>query len=149
MIERYSDHAANERTFLAWVRTAIAIMAFGFLVQKFDLFLRIATRSLDARSSSTGNQIVGNIAGLLLIGLGGVVMAFAAIRFRKTTRDIDAKEVRPGPGSGWILHSSRCSSYWEPSYSSIWSTRESVGSELGAAIEPELPASILIRIRRN
>jgi len=42
MIERYSDHAANERTFLAWVRTAIAIMAFGFLVQKFDLFLRIA-----------------------------------------------------------------------------------------------------------
>src|SRR5271165_1312240 len=29
MIERYGDHAANERTFLAWVRTAIAIMAFG------------------------------------------------------------------------------------------------------------------------
>jgi hypothetical protein len=50
MIERYSDHAANERTFLAWVRTAIAIMAFGFLVQKFDLFLRIANRSFDARS---------------------------------------------------------------------------------------------------
>ncbi|MBV9202357.1 MAG: DUF202 domain-containing protein [Alphaproteobacteria bacterium] len=46
MIERYSDHAANERTFLAWVRTAIAIMAFGFLVQKFDLFLRIASGRL-------------------------------------------------------------------------------------------------------
>ena len=30
MIERYSDHAANERTFLAWVRTAIAIVALGF-----------------------------------------------------------------------------------------------------------------------
>jgi putative membrane protein len=28
MIKRYSDHAANERTFLAWVRTAIAVMAF-------------------------------------------------------------------------------------------------------------------------
>ena len=37
MIQRYSDHAANERTFLAWVRTSIAIMAFGFLVEKFDL----------------------------------------------------------------------------------------------------------------
>jgi putative membrane protein len=57
MIERYSDHAANERTFLAWVRTAIAIMAFGFLVQKFDLFLRIANQSLDARSTSAGSQI--------------------------------------------------------------------------------------------
>jgi putative membrane protein len=80
------------------VRTAIAIMAFGFLVQKFDLFLRIAAGSLDARSSSAGSQIVGNIAGLSLIVLGGVVMAFAAIRLRKTTRDIDAKEVRAGPG---------------------------------------------------
>jgi hypothetical protein len=64
MIERYSDHAANERTFLAWVRTAIAIMAFGFLVQKFDLFLRIAAGSLNARSPSADSQIVGNIAGL-------------------------------------------------------------------------------------
>ena len=98
MIERYSDHAANERTFLAWVRTAIAVMAFGFLVQKFDLFLRIAAGSLNALSPSAGNQIVGNIAGLLLIVLGSAMMAFAAIRFRKTTRDIDAKEVRPGPG---------------------------------------------------
>jgi putative membrane protein len=98
MIERYSDHAANERTFLAWVRTAIAIMTFGFLVQKFDLFLRIAAGSLNARSPSADSQIIGNIAGLLLIVLGGVVMALAAIRFRKTTLDIDAKEVRPGPG---------------------------------------------------
>jgi len=33
MIKNFSDHAANERTFLAWVRTAIAVMAFGFLVE--------------------------------------------------------------------------------------------------------------------
>ena len=49
MIPRYSDHAANERTFLAWVRTAIAIMAFGFLVEKFDLFS--ANRSADLLAS--------------------------------------------------------------------------------------------------
>ena len=79
MIERYSDHAANERTFLAWVRTAIAIMALGFLVQKFDLFLRIASASLTARSLSERNQIVGDIAGLLLIVLGG---AMELTRFR-------------------------------------------------------------------
>ena len=42
MIKRYSDHAANERTFLAWVRTAIAVMAFGFLIERFDLFLKFA-----------------------------------------------------------------------------------------------------------
>jgi putative membrane protein len=100
MIERYSDHAANERTFLAWVRTAIAIMAFGFLVQKFDLFLRIASASLNARSVLERSRIVGDITGLLLIVLGGAMMVLAAVRFRKTTLDIDAKEVRPGPGTG-------------------------------------------------
>jgi putative membrane protein len=99
MIERYSDHAANERTFLAWVRTAIAIMAFGFLVQKFDLFLQIAGSSLDARPLTARSQIVGDISCLLLIVLGGVVMALAAIRFRKTALEIDAKELRPGPGT--------------------------------------------------
>ena len=99
MIESYGDHAANERTFLAWVRTAIAIMAFGFLVEKFDLFLRIAGGSLAARSYPAGSQIVGNIAGLLLIVLGGVMMVFVAIRFRKTAVDIDSKEERPGPGA--------------------------------------------------
>ena len=39
-VRGYSDHAANERTFLAWVRTGIAVIAFGFVVEKFNLFLR-------------------------------------------------------------------------------------------------------------
>ncbi len=99
MIERYSDHAANERTLLAWVRTAIAIMAFGFLVQKFDLFLRIAAASLAPQPLPAGGQSVGTGAGLLLIVLGGATMALATIRFRQTTRDIDAAERRPGPGT--------------------------------------------------
>jgi putative membrane protein len=98
MIERYGDHAANERTFLAWVRTAIAIMAFGFLVEKFDLFLQIASRSVGARAPSPGGQILGNIAGLLLIALGGVTMVLAIVRFRKTSLDIDSTQKRPGTG---------------------------------------------------
>jgi putative membrane protein len=35
-----ADHLANERTFLAWVRTSIGIMAFGFVVVKFSLFTK-------------------------------------------------------------------------------------------------------------
>jgi putative membrane protein len=99
MIERYSDHAANERTFLAWVRTAIAIMAFGFFVEKFDLFLEIASKSLAGRTLSVGGQLVGNIAGLLLIALGSATMVLAIIRFRKTALDIDSIEKRPGTGA--------------------------------------------------
>jgi putative membrane protein len=98
MIERYSDHAANERTFLAWVRTAIAIMAFGFLVAKFDLFLRLEGATAAAQTAPGGRQYIGDVAGLLLILLGGAMMVFAAIRFRMTSRDIDAPDTRRGPG---------------------------------------------------
>jgi putative membrane protein len=97
MIERYSDHAANERTFLAWVRTAIAIMAFGFLVAKFDLFLRLQGVASAARTLPGSGGIVGDVAGLLLFVLGGAMMIVAVIRFRATARDIEAREMRPGP----------------------------------------------------
>ncbi len=96
MIEHFGDHAANERTFLAWVRTSIAVMAFGFLVEKFDLFVEIASKSLGNRTPSVSGQIVGNVTGLLLILLGGAMTVLAAIRFRRTALDINSKDVRPG-----------------------------------------------------
>ena len=97
MIQRYSDHAANERTFLAWVRTAIAVMAFGFLVERFDLFLQIAGQTLTRRALSPAGQIVGNTAGLMLIGLGAAMMVLAIVRFRKTAIEIDSAETVSGP----------------------------------------------------
>ncbi len=100
MINRYSDHAANERTFLAWVRTAIAVMAFGFLVEKFDLFLEVAARSLSGRQPSVTSQLVGDVTGLLLILLGGAMMVIATLRFRQITRDIDAEQVQAVRGTG-------------------------------------------------
>jgi putative membrane protein len=92
MIERYSDHAANERTFLAWVRTAIAIMAFGFLVERFDLFLQIAGQTLAKRALSPTGQLVGNVAGLILIALGAATIILALLRFRRTAKRIDSPE---------------------------------------------------------
>jgi putative membrane protein len=98
MIERYSDHAANERTFLAWVRTAIAVMAFGFLVERFDLFLQIAGQTLGRHPASIRGQLAGNIAGLILIGLGAVTIVVAMARFRRTAAEIDRPEMFPGTG---------------------------------------------------
>ena len=46
MIRNYSDHAANERTFLSWLRTGMAVVAFGFVVEKFNLFMLTLARSL-------------------------------------------------------------------------------------------------------
>ncbi len=99
MIERYSDHAANERTFLAWVRTAIAVMAFGFLVEKFDLFLEIASQTLARRTLSVGGQLVGNIAGIILIALGAATIVLALVRFRSMAIEIDSAQTLPGSGA--------------------------------------------------
>lgn len=99
MIKNFSDHSANERTFLAWVRAAITVMAFGFLVEKFDLFLELAAPSLAGRSLSLPGQKFGNFAGLSLIVLGTAMVAVAALRFFATARHIDSGELRAGPGS--------------------------------------------------
>ncbi len=92
MIRNFSDHAANERTFLAWIRTAIAVMAFGFLVARFNLFLRIAAESLAAggRAAPVPGGGFGGVAGIVLILAGTVMVAMAALRFLRTARAIDS-----------------------------------------------------------
>src|SRR5271169_6274807 len=99
MIKNFSDHAANERTFLAWIRTAIAIMAFGFLVERFDLFLETVAPSLSGRILSPLGHRFGNIAGLALIAAGTTMVALAMARFIKIAKAIDSDEVTMGAGS--------------------------------------------------
>lgn len=99
MIKNFSDHSANERTFLAWVRTAIAVMAFGFLVEKFDLFLEIAAPSLSGRRLSIPGEKFGNAAGLTLIVIGMVIIVVAATRYLITAKHIDSPDVMFRPGS--------------------------------------------------
>ena len=101
MIRNFSDHAANERTFLAWVRTAIAVMAFGFLVARFNLFLRVAAQSLAGRSIGSlapDGRGFGNAAGLALIAAGTVIVVVAAARFVRIGRAIDS----PVPHGGGV-----------------------------------------------
>ena len=98
MIKRYSDHAANERTFLAWVRTAIAVMAFGFVIERFDLFLQVAAPQLALKQAAPHSQMVANLAGLAFIGIGVVMIVIAGMRFVKTAKAIETEEAVPSPG---------------------------------------------------
>jgi putative membrane protein len=98
MIKRYSDHAANERTFLAWVRTAITVMAFGFVIERFDLFLKFAASNEAQRQLAPHNQMFANLAGLAFIGLGVAMIALAGIRFMRTAKDIETEDDVPSTG---------------------------------------------------
>jgi putative membrane protein len=103
MIKRFSDHAANERTFLAWVRTAIAVMAFGFVIERFDLFLQYVAPQLAQRQLSAHGQTLANIAGLAFIAIGVVMIALAGFRFARTTKEIDTDDDVPSPGERFDL----------------------------------------------
>jgi putative membrane protein len=101
MIRGYSDHAANERTFLAWVRTGIAVIAFGFVVEKFNLFLRTlaALPENETAHRLSLQQLSGPLGrydGLALVVVGIVLIVFAAGHFIRTTRLLDDQEMHPG-----------------------------------------------------
>jgi putative membrane protein len=102
VIKRYSDHAANERTFLAWVRTAIAVMAFGFLIERFDLFLRFATPDL-AKTPIAHREWFANAAGMAFLLLGIGMIAVAAWRYFRIGKQIDAEEELQGLGERFDL----------------------------------------------
>lgn len=97
MIQHYSDHAANERTFLAWVRTAIAVMGFGFLIERFDIFLATMASGASSRPVVHGYRFA-NEAGLAFIFLGVAMTVVATIRFFRIARQIDKTETVPGSG---------------------------------------------------
>jgi putative membrane protein len=103
MIENFRDHAANERTFLAWVRTAIAVMAFGFLVERFDIFLAYIAPQSPSRAVPLHGQKFANEAGLAFILLGVAMIAIAAIRFFRIAKDIERSKTVPTPGSRFDL----------------------------------------------
>ncbi|NHO32359.1 YidH family protein [Acetobacter fallax] len=70
MIPRYSDHAANERTFLAWVRTALAIIVFGCFLAKFDLFLRLVAHIPSPHLAGVSAHGPASILGVVLVAAG-------------------------------------------------------------------------------
>ncbi|MGA9797184.1 MAG: DUF202 domain-containing protein [Rhizomicrobium sp.] len=102
-IQHFSDHAANERTFLAWVRTSIAVIAFGFLVERFDLALTTMLTSGQKHSAAIPQSGYGHIAGLTLIVLGMVMIGVATWRFIRTAREIDMQTLYPGTSNRWDL----------------------------------------------
>lgn len=66
-------------------------MAFGFLVERFDLLLEIAAPSITGRALWVPGQKLGNEAGLALLIFGTAIVALAATRFLRTAKIIDQR----------------------------------------------------------
>ena len=88
------DHLANERTFLAWIRTSIAVMAFGFVVVKFALFIKQISIVLAGKVILPGKSYSAFI-GIILVGIGAVMALMAFLRYRETERQLLNRRYKP------------------------------------------------------
>ncbi len=88
-----SDHLANERTFLAWIRTSIGIMAFGFVVVKFTLFIKQISLLL-------GKEVVihqrgySSFIGILLVAVGAFTTLLSYLRYTRIKKQLENDSFR-------------------------------------------------------
>ena len=90
---RAREHLANERTLLAWVRTAIGLMGLGFVVARFGIFLKqVAVMSAaDASRESLASGIIGTS----LVAAGVLAGVLGAVRFYRARTQIERGSFEP------------------------------------------------------
>jgi putative membrane protein len=98
--QKTSEHLAAERTFLAWVRTGIAVISLGFVVAKFGVWLHELAARLDPQMQmhSTGMSLP---MGVGMMAFGGVLTVLAAWHCHVVYRSIERGEV--GPNRGLVI----------------------------------------------
>ena len=90
-------YMAAERTFLAWVRTGIAFMGFGFVVARFGLFMREIALSNNVAVTQHGNGFSIPV-GIAFIVAGIMVILIAAVRHRRCVKALDRGQFRQAHG---------------------------------------------------
>jgi putative membrane protein len=94
---RARDHLANERTFLAWVRTGAAIVVFGFAIGRFSIAMRQLTALSGHPVRTVGFSVWMGASSII----AGVVLVLAGlVRYRKTKVQLDTGRFEP---AGFVL----------------------------------------------
>jgi putative membrane protein len=103
MIANYTNHAANERTFLAWIRTGLAVAAFGFFLVKLNVFVDAvgggSIPHLPAEDAGAVVAVATRYAGLAMVAIGIAMIARSSFAFERRRRAIDCDEVIQIPQS--------------------------------------------------
>ncbi len=92
-------HQANERTMLAWVRTGIALMGFGFAIARFGLFLRQLAAAATRGAEVAHNPMGGTVIGVVLVLLGMSANVAATLRYRYVRAAIERGQLGAPSGS--------------------------------------------------
>lgn len=88
---------ASERTFLAWIRTSIAVLSFGFAIIKFDVWTR---QMLQGSGIAPASTHIASSVGALMVLFGGALSGIGAIHYRRTNKQILEGKVQ---ASNWLV----------------------------------------------
>ncbi|HLS11229.1 MAG TPA: DUF202 domain-containing protein [Flavobacteriaceae bacterium] len=91
------NHLANERTFQAWIRTSLSLMALGFVIEQFTLFIRQSSAFLEDKIPEQGDYTW--IIGKLLIVGAIFMLVIAYFRYHFIARKIGHSKHFP---SKWL-----------------------------------------------
>lgn len=89
---RVREHLANERTFLAWVRTSIGIMAFGFVIEKFSLFTReinFFMAKLHFNAHPVFMKGASSVFGIAFVAFGVLICLFSFLKYKTIEKQIE------------------------------------------------------------
>ena len=89
---RARDHLANERTFLAWVRTGAAIIVFGFAIGRFSIAIRQLS-ALQGHGIRTAGLSVWMGSGTIAAGL--LLVVAGLFRYRKNRARLESGNFEP------------------------------------------------------
>lgn len=92
---------AAERTLLAWVRSGIAVMALGFVVAKFGLFLSLLSVSNPANNALHPSNGLSNIFGIALVIIGVVITLGAQLNHHLYVKTLPPEDV-PELAISWL-----------------------------------------------
>jgi putative membrane protein len=100
-IDRQREHQANERTFLAWLRTAIALIGFGLAIARFGLFLRELQTAV-ADGSVVQSFFSYQNLGIALVIVGLIVIVLSVWRYNQVFWQIEQANYRPSRLMVWF-----------------------------------------------
>ena len=84
---------AAERTLLAWNRTGLTLMAFGFVLERFGLFLHMLRPRPSGIDASQAGRDLSFWIGIAFIVLALLVISFSIVQFRRVLRTLKSIEI--------------------------------------------------------
>jgi putative membrane protein len=94
--DRSAQYLANERTFLAWLRTCVALIGLGFVVSRFGLFLsELGVSVKDSLIAEASIHSHSSLLGISMVVLGAVLIIYALKNYLETNKAIQRGTYTP------------------------------------------------------